>query len=206
MTTPVTARKLMTADEFWEFCQRPENENRWLELIRGEVIELPRPTRRHGIVCNNIGRILGNYTFQVGRGYIATNDSGVILEEDPDTVVGPDVAYYTDAARFRDVHPKWGEEPPVLAVEVLSPNDKPSRVNAKVAGYLRNGVRVVWLIDFEDNKITVYRPDRTLSVLAESDELTGGNELPGFSCRVADFFALPGDLIPQPKPHELPPT
>lgn len=201
MTTPAaTGKKLMTADEFWEFCHRPENENRSLELIRGEVIELPRPTRKHGIVACRIAMLLQECVSRVGRGYIATNDSGVILEEDPDTVVGPDVAYYTDATTFDEVHPKWGEEPPLIAVEVLSPGDRPSRVNVKVADYLRNGVKRVWLVDYEDRKVTVYRPDRPLDVLGETAELTGDEVLPGFACRVGDLFRLPGERPPEPQP------
>lgn len=198
-------KKPMTADEFWEFCQRPENENKLFELIRGEVVELPRPNKKHGYLSGNIARVIGNYSFQVGVGYMTSNDTGVLLEEDPDTVVGPDVAYYTDANTFDELHPKWGEEPPVLAVEVLSPNDKMSRVNAKVRDYLANGVKLVWLVDPDERKVTVYRPDRSLDVLDESAELTGGDDLPGFTCRVADLFLMPGDgPPPQPAPPPTP--
>ena len=45
MTPPQPAvaapKKLMTVDEYWEFVNRPENDNKFLELRRGEVIELP---------------------------------------------------------------------------------------------------------------------------------------------------------------------
>jgi Uma2 family endonuclease len=198
----VTApKKLMTVDEYWEFVNRPENENRWFELRKGEVVEMPRPTRRHGTVTNNIGRILGNYSFQVGRGYVVGNDSGVILEEDPGSVVGPDVAYFTDATTFDEIHPKWGEEVPVLAVEVRSPNDKPNSLIAKVRDYLNNGVKLVWLADYEDRTVSVFRPNRTPDVLTERQEITGGEELPGFACRVEDFFRIPGSQpVQQPQP------
>jgi Uma2 family endonuclease len=204
MTPQVTSagKELMTAGQFWDYCQLPENQNRWLELVRGEVIEVPRPTRRHGVVALEIGYLLRKYVEQIGRGYVASNDSGVILEEEPDTVVGPDVAYYTDANTFDELHPKWGEEPPLLAVEVLSPNDKPSKVNEKIADYLRNGVKMVWLVDYENRKVTVYRPDRSLVVLSENHELFGDEVLPGFTCRVGDFFRLPGDRLAKP----IPPT
>jgi Uma2 family endonuclease len=122
----------------------------------------------------------------------------VILAEEPATVVGPDVAYFIDASKFDDMHPKWGEEVPILAVEVLSPNDKTSEVNEKVEDYLKNGVKLVWLVDYEKKKVTVYRPDRTLAVLGESDDLSGGEELPGFSCKVAEFFWLAEDVPFEP--------
>lgn len=198
---PVAApKKLMTAEVFWDFCHLPENENKFLELVRGEVVELSRPTKRHGIVTSRITRLLDEYAERVDKGYVASNDSGVILERDPDSVVGPDVAYYTDAETFAEVHPKWGEAPPVLAVEVLSPNDKPSKVNAKVADYLANGVRLVWLVDYEERKVTVYRPGQSLRVLDEKTELTGDPELPGFRCPIERVFRLPAERTGDPPP------
>ncbi len=201
-TTPGVgaAKKLMTSDEFWEFVHRPENRDQFFELIRGEVIELPRPTRRHGAVAGNVARLLGNYSFQVNHGYVVSNDSGVILEEDPDTVVGPDVGFFTDAATFDDIHPKWGEEVPLLAVEVLSPNDRMTKVLRKMEDYHKNGVKVVWLVDYEEKKITVFRPAAGHLVLDEDAVLSGEPELPGFSASVADFFRIPGDTLPPPQP------
>src|SRR5262249_1828355 len=124
MSTGTTAAKLMTADEFCDFVHRPENDHRWFELVRGEVIELPPPTKPHGVVCVNVSMILGNYCQQRGKGYVTGNDSGVILAREPDTVRGPDVGLYEDADTFEELHPKYGEVPPRLAVEVLSPNDQ----------------------------------------------------------------------------------
>jgi len=190
----------MTADEFWQFCQKPENRNKFLELVRGEVRELPRPTRIHGVVASNVGFVLNTYVRRV-PGYIATNGSGVVLERSPDTVVGPDVAYYTDANTFEELHPRWGDVPPVLAVEVLSPSDRQSEVSEKVSDYLRTGVKLVWLVDYEGRKVTVYRTSVPLVVIDENGELSGEDVLPGFTCRVGDFFCLPGERRAHPNPR-----
>ncbi|VTT99110.1 Hypothetical conserved protein OS=uncultured planctomycete GN=HGMM_F09D09C05 PE=4 SV=1: Uma2 [Gemmataceae bacterium] len=205
MTTPAVgaAKKLMTVDEYWDFVNLPENMDRLFELRRGEVVEMSRPKKPHGIVAANIARVLGNYSFAVNLGYVLSNDTGVVLEETPGTVVGPDVAYCVDANNYDDVEPKWVESPPVLAVEVLSPTDKPGEVNEKISDYLRAGVKVVWLADPEVKTVTVYRPNHHHVILKPADELTGGDELPGFSCKVADFFRLPGD---RPPPPPQPPT
>jgi Uma2 family endonuclease len=77
-------------------------------------------------------------------------------------------------------------------VEVLSPSDRTTQVNRKVSEYLQAGVKVVLLVDPEERAVTVYRPEHTLQLLRETDAISGGDELPGFSCRVADFFLLPG--------------
>jgi Uma2 family endonuclease len=192
--------KLMTADEFYEWAGRPENDNKWFELVRGEVIELPAPTKPHGFICGNVVRILGNFVFQQGKGYLTSNDSGVLLEKGPDTVRGPDVAYYEDATTFAELHPKYGEVPPRLAVEVLSPNDRAAKLLRKINDYLRCGVGLVWVIDPESRTVTVHRPGQSQVEFAENQELTGEDVLSGFRCRVADFFLLPGEQAKQQPP------
>jgi Uma2 family endonuclease len=188
------AKKLMTADEFYEFCNLPRNENKSFELVRGEVIEMPGPSVYHGVVIMNVGIELKMYARRVKQGYVAGNDAGVRLEEEPDTIRGPDVAYYTETSDEAQIPRKWAVIPPVLAVEVSSPSDRPGRINAKVRDYLSNGVKLVWLIDTEDRKVSIYRPNRTLEVIDETAELTGGEELPGFSCPVRNLFSSDGQI------------
>jgi Uma2 family endonuclease len=187
----VPKRKLMTAEEFYVWANRPENDNRWFELVRGEVIELPVPRIRHGAVAANAVGILRNYTFKRRKGYITSNDSGVILERDPDTVRGPDVALYENVRSFDELPAKYAETPPRVAVEVLSPEDRPVVLLHKIADYLRTGVEMVWLIDPKARTITVYRSDKMPRVYQEHEVLTGEDVLPGFRCRVAEFFYLP---------------
>lgn len=192
LNPPATAiTRSMTVDEFWDFCQLPENQERNLELIRGEVVEMSRPLPPHGIASANIGfelMLWGRRNRVVG--YIATGDSGVILRRDPDTLVGPDAAYFSAAKA--PTH--WGDVAPVLAVEVLSPNDRPGRVNAKVRQYLDAGTRVVWLIDSDDRTVAVYRPGRDFQILKRDEILSGEPELPEFQCVVSHLFLQPGEF------------
>ena len=196
MSTIAEATKLLTADEFYEFVHRPENANKWLELVRGEVIELASPTKPHGFLCANVARLMGNYTYQRNKGYVTSNDTGVIVERDPDTVRGPDVALYEDANVIEEIHPKYGETSPLVAVEVLSPEDRASLVFRKIAEFLKSGVRMVWIVDLERRTVTVHRPDKPQVVVEAEQELTGDDVLPGFSCKVSDIFRLPGDKRP----------
>jgi Uma2 family endonuclease len=140
----------------------------------------------------NIGYLLEQYVRQRGSGYVTCNDSGVILERSPDTVRGPDGALYEDATSFEELHPKYGEVPPRLAVEVLSPNDKAAQVVNKITDYLTNGVDLVWLVNPDERKVTVHRPEKSPYALKADAELTGDDTLPGFRCSVADFFFVPG--------------
>ncbi len=203
MSTTATAKTRMTAEEFCDWVNQPEQENKWFELVRGEAIELPPPIRPHGVVCIRAAWLLGAFTEQRGFGYLTCNDSGVILERDPDTVRGPDVAFYEDANTFAELHPKYGEVPPRLAVEVLSPSDRLGKVMRKIMDYLHNGVELVWSIDPDTRNVTVYRPGKEAYVVEENQELTGEDVLPGFRCLVSDFFRLPGD---KPKAEQPPPA
>src|ERR671935_1003598 len=103
MSTAGTTTRRMTAEEFAEWAGRPENNDKWFELVRGEVIELPPPLKRHGVVAWNVARALDAYVHERGKGYLTINDAGVILERDPDTVRGPDVALYEDAQTFAEL-------------------------------------------------------------------------------------------------------
>ena len=134
--------------------------------------------------------MLDQWAGSVQKGYVASNDSGVILEYDPDTVTGPDVAYYTDADSLEEIPEKWGDVAPILAVEVLSPNDRPGHVSAKIDSYLESGTQLVWIVDPGEFSVAVYRPGKKTEVLGLGEELVGGNFLPGFRCPVDDLFMI----------------
>src|SRR3954452_23402038 len=189
----VSVQQQMNAEEFFDWCNRPENRDWHFELERGEVVEVSRPGERHGFVCLNVGRILGNYTYQRRKGYACGNDTGVLLERDPDTVRGPDIVLYDQVRRYNELNPRYSDQPPTLAVEVLSPNDKWGNVTRRIFHFLSRGIAVVWLVDPEGQSVTVYRPNQLPQVFEGGDELTGGPELAEFRCRVSDLFYLPGE-------------
>jgi Uma2 family endonuclease len=187
------ATKPMTAEEFFDWSHLPENRDRRVELEQGEIVEMSLPGERHGVVCGNAAWILGSYTRTRRRGYVCSNDTGLLLEHDPDTVRGADVTLYDDQRRYEELQLKYSEKLPKLAVEVMSPNDYLGKMMRRVEQFLERGISLVWLLDPESRNVTVFRPGQQLVVLEESDELTGMNVLPDFRCRVADFFALPGE-------------
>ena len=187
-TIPTTS---MTASEFWDWVHRPENRDRHFELERGKVVEVSRPGELHGVVCLNAGFILSTYIRQRRKGYACANDTGIIWEWDPDTVKGPDLFFYDKNRTFADLNPKWTEDVPTLVIEVLSPNDRLTKVNRRITRFIKWGVPLVWLIDPEEQTVTIYRPDCSPEVLERDEELTGGKILADFRCQVADFFYLP---------------
>ena len=182
----------MTAEEFCEWADRPENRGALYELVQGEPVAMSTPGELHGVVCFLIAHLLGNYLFQRGRGYICTNDTGLLVERDPDTVRGPDLMLFDEARRWEEISRKFAVAIPRLIVEVLSPSDQVGRVNRRISQYLKRAVPLVWLVDPEVRSVTVYRPGKDFYTVEETEELTGDDVLPDFRCRVAECFALPG--------------
>ena len=188
-------KKLMTAEGFYEWVHRPENYDRFFELERGEVIEMPPPGGLHGVVCGNTGGILRDFAFRRRKGFVCTNDTGVILERDPDTVRGIDVTFYDEVRRYEELPRRYIEHLPKLAVEVLSPDDRPGKLMRRVTEFLRQGIELVWVIDPDARNVTVYQPRKAPFVVEENDELTGNAVLPDFRCRAAEFLKMPGEWL-----------
>jgi Uma2 family endonuclease len=105
----------------------------------------------------------------------------------------PDVSF-TSLARLDEHLRQYGEDGPLriapeLAVEIISPTDKFSYVMAKVATYLRFGVRLIWVIDPQNRTVWVITQDDPEGrILNDTDTLCGDPVLPGLSISVAGLF------------------
>jgi Uma2 family endonuclease len=179
------AQKLITAEEFARMPNPPDGSRQ--ELIQGVVVTMPPPGTRHGVCCLKIGRRVGGFVDDHNLGTVASNDSGFVTEKNPDTVRGADVAFWS-RQRLPAIPEGYAEVAPELAVEVVSPEDHFSRVQRKLAHYLKCGVSMVWIVDPEDRSVSVYRPGQPTRILGESETLSGEDVLPGFSCVVGDLL------------------
>ena len=160
-----------------------------VELVRGQLIVREPPSTRHGAIAANLGYHLSDFVRRRGLGVVFAQDTGFKIASDPDTVRAPDVAFVRQD-RADQIPPRgYAELAPDLLAEILSPDDRPSEILAKVADWLAAGTQVVWLVDPQRSEIRVYRQDGSLTVLRQHDSLEGENVLPGFTCPVAHLFA-----------------
>ena len=135
-----TEVKLITANEFAEMALTGR-----FELVRGELVEMNRPNVRHGIVCNTVGWLLHNWANARDAGIVASNDSGVLTERDPDTVRGPDIFFVRrDRWPGGEALDGWLGIAPDLTVEVISPSNRWPQMVAKIGEYLQAGVPEAW--------------------------------------------------------------
>jgi Uma2 family endonuclease len=177
--------KLMTADEL---AQLPDDGLRH-ELVRGELRTMPPTGLDHADRENVLGGALGFYVRAHRLGRVYTGDPGFRLTTNPDTVRAPDVAFVR-----RDRLPE-GRSPlgyfngaPDLAVEVISPNDRYTEVNEKVAEWLEHGAQLVFVVDPRRQSVAVHRPGQPIRVFGIDDVLDGEDVVPGWTMAVRDLF------------------
>lgn len=179
--------RLYTVEEFEQIADSPENADRLLELINGEIVEKPMPTEEHSIAAGNIFAAAWNWNTQhkLGRVHMEVRYR---KPEDEHNARIPDIAF--SSAKRPLVKQGSVPEMPDLAVEVLSPDQSLKELREKARYFIANGTKLVWLVIPEKRLIEVYAPDDE-QVLDETDTLTGGDVLPGFSMPVRDVFADP---------------
>src|SRR5580700_1095507 len=147
------------------------------EFVDGELIERNMGESDHsalqGIIFAllfNQSRKLGIYVFPELRVQVAARRYRI-----------PDITVTTRKVKGRILR-----EPPFLCIEVLSPEDRASRIETKIDDYLAFGVKHIWIIDPREKKgwsytregkreptevLTTSDPRLTLSLNEVFDEL-----------------------------------
>ncbi len=169
-----------------ELLAMPEGER--YELVNGRLREL-----NEGVQSSYVAGLI----FSLLSRFLDRQRLGDLLPEGTSfqcfggrTVRKPDCSFLR-AGRLTPTVLKAGHCPlvPDLAVEVLSPHDVYLEVTAKLQDYFAVGVPLVWMVDPEFRVVTVYRGGWAAQQrLTEQDEITGDPVLPGFTCRVTEFF------------------
>lgn len=179
-----TTRTLLTLEQY---AALDEAEDEYTtELVCGRVVREPRPGGTHGNVQVRVAHFLQAWALEHGAWVCA--ESGFILERDPPTVRGPDVAVRLTPLPDTTEPGGWIGGAPDVAVEVLSPSDRPRGIRKKVGQYLEAGARLVWIVDPAARAVTVHRPDGSGVLLEGGDALSGDDVLDGFQVGVGQLF------------------
>lgn len=181
---------LLTAEDMWEM---PEVPGKQFELVRGELVEVPRATGKHGLLVRTICLLLHPFVVARDLGEVFMDGVSYIIGRDPDTVRVPDVSFISKARIPEGGIPDtYMPMVPDLTVEIVSSGDRAVKVYDKVHQYLDGGARLVWVLWPTHRSITVYSSAGAVRELGEGDELDGGDVLPGFRVRVAEIFKALG--------------
>ncbi len=182
----VIEAKHFTAEDFDQFAELPENFDKLLEFIGGEIVEVPSNAYASEIsgtilffiklfVCEH--NIAGHVTGEAG-GYMVSGER-----------YAPDVAFISAHKQPELAKRGYNPAPPDLAVEVDFPSTTQSQfdLRIKIANYLAAGT-VVWVFVPELKRVEVYVPGQPVKILGVNDTLDGGEVLPGFKLAVKDIF------------------
>jgi len=176
----------MTAEQLLEYRREPYRH----ELIDGILHEVEPPGAEHGVVVGVIQLLLGSHVRAQQLGTTFAGDSGFLLASDPDTVRAPDVAFVaSDRIGDAGIPRSYWRGPPDLAVEVVSPNDRHSEVEAKALDWLGAGTRAVLVVDPSRRTATVYRARDEIRALYADESLDLGDVVPGWAPLVGELFA-----------------
>ncbi len=166
-------------------------EDRLCELVDGVLVE-----KTVGYYESRLALVIGYFL----EAFLAQHDLGIVLGADGmlqllrDQVRIPDVSFLS-WANFPDR--ELPSEPipqlvPDLAVEVLSASNTASEMQRKLQEYFAAGVRLVWYVEPESQRITVYTAPEQWRELGIDDALDGGEVLPGFQLPIRDLFDRAG--------------
>jgi Uma2 family endonuclease len=166
----------------------PEEDEYRLELTRGQLVREPAPTSYHARIQVRLTVALSAYEEASQAGMAFTN-AGFILPLASPTVRVPDLAFVRNERISAGGYPKtmWRIAPD-LAIEILSPSNRPRDVQEKIVDYLEAGVRLIWIIDPATRTARIHRPDQDQVSLLEGEKLLGGDVLPGLTVPLEGLF------------------
>ena len=180
-----TTTQLMTAEELLKLRRGRLR----YELVEGELVTMSPSGSEHGALVVNLTVLLAQHVKANKLGIVFGAETGFKVAENPDTVLAPDVAFISlENVPESGIPKKYWPGAPDLAVEVLSPGDTAREVEAKVGQWLAAGARLVWAVNPKRKSVTVHRGPKDSVTLSETDELDGGDVVPGFRCRVSEIF------------------
>jgi Uma2 family endonuclease len=182
----VVAAKLMTIEEL----EALPDDDRFYELIEGELIELSPTGIRHGDVVSLLVQALNVYAANRSDIRIWIGETGYVFGRNPDTVLAPDIAILTKAQleatpRTSD---RFNEVVPAIVIEVKSPSNREAEIAKKLGIYLAAGVKEVWWVRPNEQQMMVHRQDRAPVTFNVSDMLGNSELLPGFELRLSELF------------------
>ena len=177
-------------DELYAFClANPE-----LHIERdetGHIIIMP-PTGLESIFTN--GELFGevrNWNRETKAGRVSDSNGGYTL---PDTSMrAPDVGWVSKERLMRvlpEELKKFAHVCPDFVIEVRSQSDSLKELQEKMEKWLKNGVRLGWLVDPQTQTTTIYRPNQESETKAFSETLYGEDVLVGFTMNVEDVLSF----------------
>jgi len=176
--------RAVTADELEHF---PDDDCRY-ELVEGRLRRMSPVGGQHGDVVVRLVSLLHGHVRSRRLGKVFT-EVGFKLASSPDTVRAPDVAFVQRSRMPSPLPRGFLSGSPDVAIEVISPDDRLSEVQAKVDDYLAHGVVLVLVLDPDEKTATVFRRLMPPVTVGDPDTLLDLTDvIPEFCVTLRDLF------------------
>lgn len=172
-----------------EFMRLPGN--RLIEFSERTVIVLPMPTQSHQLMLGYLGWRLYDFVALENLGDVLMAPFKVKLWQGK--IRSPDVMFMLSSNSRRQFEEYW--EGADLVMEVVNPDDSKRDTIEKKEEYAKAGIAEYWLINPENETITVFVLEQGSSLYQEAGVYNKGDRaasrlLEGFTVDVAAVFAL----------------
>jgi Uma2 family endonuclease len=177
----------MTLDEFLEL---PETEPP-SEFMCGRIVPKPMPTWFHSRLAARLAYFFEAYFIAHAEGFATVELR--YAQADEQRAYLPDVSvtrFSRGPSSMAERRSRAIEQPPDIAIEITSPDDRPGRIADKLAFYLRVGVPLVWIVEPDERTVSVYRPGKPVEVLGVDDTIGATPVLSEFSVALKDLFSV----------------
>lgn len=169
----------LTNEQFFQLCVN-NRDLRLEQTAEGELIIMPPTGWKSGNRNSRLTQRLGNWTDADGTGVAFDSSTGYIL---PNGAKRSPDASWVSRERLEALNPdptRFLPMAPDFAVELRSANDELKTLQTKMQEYINNGVRLGWLIDYQNQRVEIYRIGQEIEVLQSLTSLSGEDVLPGF--------------------------
>ncbi len=185
MKRPITEEIAMQVEATEGFEQLEIENGVWVGFDEDEYMA----GEEHGWIETLILNALSNWLLPRRAGRLYPGDTDFVLAGTPDAIIlkrRPDVAFVSDKNVKSTSGYVYGA--PDLAVEIISPTERPGAIRKKLREYLDHGVQQVWQVYADSQEIVVHHPNGTSKTYGMGQIIDGGDLLPGFVLEVAWVF------------------
>ena len=181
--SPATSIELsinLTDEQFFQLCQN-NRDYQFERTALGELI-IMAPTGSETSKRNmDLSYQLRAWSRQNNLGVAFDSSGGFTLPNGADR--SPD-ASWVKKERWDALTPEQKDSfaplCPDFVVELRSKTDSLKKLQDKMQEYIDNGARLGWLIDRQNRRVEIYRPDREVEIIENPATLSGEDVLPGF--------------------------
>ena len=169
------------------------------QLIEGELIQMPGPSRAHQTFTGRFYLQLTLQTDALGIGETMISPLDVAIDEH--NTFQPDVLFVSNERRhIFDGHGRGVTGAPDVVVEVLSDSTRRRDLEVKLPVYARSGVREMLAVDLNAESVAKYVGDgqsMTLARVYSPDDVLTSDAMPGVAIDLTSIFArIRGAVLP----------